>query len=233
VDAVVCHRTALALAALMGKAAVAAELLRAGADANAVSTSRDEPTSVLQYAVMGRSAAIVKALLARGADITAVDSDGSLPLHLAAYRSTADATRLLLRATAAAGIDVLRVREDDEMSGNTPLLCAVTTRNSEVIRELLQQGATTVVELSTMLGYTPLMVAVRHTAAVKLLLEAGADATAVNRGTGSSALHEGECISHYSLAAAPYHEHHALSTSSCADSLSELLLFGVPLYMVS
>jgi ankyrin repeat protein len=192
VDAVHCHRTALAVAALLGKAAVAAVLLRAGADVNAVSTNRDAPTSVLQYAVRGRSAAIVKALLARGADAAAVDSDGSLPLHLAAYRSTADVTRLLLRATAAAGIDVLRVREEDYISGNTPLLCAVTTGNSEVMRELLQQGASSVVEVSTMLGYTPLMVAVRHTAAVKLLLEAGAGATAVNQRTGNSALHEGK-----------------------------------------
>jgi hypothetical protein len=54
----VSHRAALAVAALLGKAAVAAVLLRAGADVNAVSTNRDAPTSVLQYAVRGRSAAI-------------------------------------------------------------------------------------------------------------------------------------------------------------------------------
>jgi uncharacterized protein len=102
VDGVVCatssgpcsvRRTALVLAALQGKAAVAAVLLRAGADVNAVCIDSDGlATSVLQYAVMGRSATIVKALLARGANAAAVDSDGSLPLHLAACRSTADVT---------------------------------------------------------------------------------------------------------------------------------------------
>jgi uncharacterized protein len=186
------RRTALALAASQGKAAVAAVLLRAGADANAVRIDSDGlATNVLQYAVMGRSAAIVKALLAGGVSATAVDSVGSLPLHLAAYRSTADVTRLLLAATAAAGIDAVRVRVAD-LSGYTPLLCAVSTGNTAVVRELLQQGATSILKMPSRGGRTPLMAAVSHTAVLKLLLEAGADATAVSQRSGNSALHEGE-----------------------------------------
>jgi ankyrin repeat protein len=133
----------------------------------------------------------VKALLARGVSATAVDSDGSLPLHLAAYRSTADVTHLLLAATAAASIDAVRVRELN-MSGYTPLLCAVSAGNTAVVRELLHQGAKSVVDVPSRAGRTPLMAAVSHTAVLKLLLEAGADATAVSQRTGNSALHEGE-----------------------------------------
>jgi ankyrin repeat protein len=192
VDATECGRTALALAALQGKTAVAAVLLRAGADVNAVCIDSDGlATSVLQYAVMGRSAAIVKALLVRGVSAAAVDSDGSLPLHLAAYRSTADVTRLLLAATAAAGIDAVRARVAD-LSGYTPLLCAVSTGNTAAVRELLQQGAKAVIDVPSRGGRTPLMAALSHTAVLKLLLEAGADATAVSQRTGNSALHEGE-----------------------------------------
>jgi ankyrin repeat protein len=78
------------------------------------------------------------------------------------------------------------------MSGYTPLLCAVSTGNTAVVRELLKQGARAVVDMPSRGGRTPLMAALSHTAVLKLLLEAGADATAVSQRTGNSALHEGE-----------------------------------------
>jgi Ankyrin repeats (3 copies) len=79
-----------------------------------------------------------------------------------------------------------------EFTGSTPLLCACTGGHTAVAVELLQQGAVAVVDVPGRRGLTPLMAAVKHAAAVKALLGAGASVAVVNALTKDTALHEGD-----------------------------------------
>lgn len=100
-------KTPLILAALGGHAALAEELLRRGADAEARGSSflpfenRDDfGWHPLHYAADRRHALLVQLLLVAGAPVDAQTAEGTTPLMLAARRGDEDIVHLLLLAGA-------------------------------------------------------------------------------------------------------------------------------------
>jgi ankyrin repeat protein len=160
-------RTPLYLAALLGDGhAILRLLLENGADPNIKSANGRTPLMVA--ATRGDEKAI-RYLLDAKAAVDAKDSAGDTSLMLAAARGSAPAVKLLLER----GADVrARTKRDETALGN-----AGTSGNEAVIRLLIDHGAE--VNLRNLRGYSPLMLAAssdsRPAAAVKLLLEKGAD----------------------------------------------------------
>lgn len=175
-------------------------LIRAGA---ALETSSQGGAGPLHIAARGGLDAIVSELLARGASPNAADYWGT-PLHFAAKQGHASTMRLLL----AAGADPNAHAQDHQY---TPLHEAVTGRHLDAIRVLI--GAKADLEATDDDGQTPLHwggfayvpQAVHRYArlggphdttfvdpgpakAVKLLLDAGADMEATDKG-GNTPLH--------------------------------------------
>ena len=91
--------TALHLAAFFGNEDVAAELLRRGADANAVARN---PLGVqpIHSAAAGGHTAVARLLLEHGADPNARQEGGFVPIHAAAQSGNDDLYELLVAAGA-------------------------------------------------------------------------------------------------------------------------------------
>lgn len=127
----------------------------------------------LLTAVRSNDQRIVQHLLASGCDVNCADKHGTTPLHLA-VRGTADAIILdLIRAGA-------NVNSIDE-SGNTPLLIVAFDGRSSVVDILLKAGAKADTRTSgSAIPATPMDRAElgRNADAIRLLLKAGADASA-------------------------------------------------------
>ena len=87
--------TALHLAAFFGHAEIAAELLRRGADANAVARN---PLGVqpIHSAAAGNHTAVVRVLLDNGADPNARQEGGFTPIHAAAQNGNDELYELLV-----------------------------------------------------------------------------------------------------------------------------------------
>ncbi len=100
-------QTPLTCATIGGHAALAEELLRRGADVEALSTTylpledrNESGWSPLHYAADRRHALLVQLLLEAGATVDAETQEGTTPLMLAAHRGDEDSVRLLLCAGA-------------------------------------------------------------------------------------------------------------------------------------
>ncbi len=158
--------TPLHLAALDGAGKAAELLLARGGKVNATANEGETP---LAFAAMSGDADQVRQLLQAGAKVNAREADGMTPLLRAAYYSSAPAVLHLL---AEAGADL---RATSGESGAGALHYAATAGWQENIRTLLELGA----ELNARdaRGTTPLLraVAMRQSACVEQLLEAGAD----------------------------------------------------------
>lgn len=148
-------------------AQVAARLIAAGFDPNA----RDPGGLPLLYVALREPAFKVAEVLtsARGIKVDARTPQDESPLMMAALRGHGDWVRRLVEL----GADVNK-------TGWTPLHYAATRGHLDVIRYLLEQHA--YIDAESPNGTTPLMMAAHYgtPAAVKLLLDEGADPTLRN-----------------------------------------------------
>jgi ankyrin repeat protein len=170
VNAAVGGFTPLMAAATAGDLDAVCCLLEHGADVRA---RRDDGTTALYCAVQARSEAIVERLLAQGAEpnvvhqITNPTYDIQTPALQAALLGQGAILQRLLEQGAEVNIQ-------GGSFERTPLLCAATTGDEEVVRLLLAHHAN--VQAQDWAGHTPLYWARRRAAesVVKLLEKAGA-----------------------------------------------------------
>jgi uncharacterized protein len=95
--------TALHLAAFFGHEDVAAELLRRGADVDAVSRNPNLSVQAIHSAAAGNHLGIVRLLLDHGADPNAVQEGGFRPIHAAAQNGNDELYALLVERGADEG----------------------------------------------------------------------------------------------------------------------------------
>ncbi|MCC6367401.1 MAG: ankyrin repeat domain-containing protein [Bryobacterales bacterium] len=129
-------------------------------------------------AIRNNDLATLQSMLASGAPVDLRDSRGNTPLMHAAAVGTIDAMRLLMKA----GADV---NARNGLDATALVWCAT---NPEKAKLLIEAGAA--INVKTKLGRTPLMMAAGSAgsaATVKLMLDKGADAAAVD-GRGNTAL---------------------------------------------
>lgn len=147
-------------------AAVAA-LLRQGGDVNA---REEDGATALAWAANRANTAIAELLLKAGADPNLTNELGVGPLSLAITNGSMAMVKLLLANAADPNV----AREN----GETPLMTAARLGQVEVMNLLLGRGAK-VNARDRKFGQTALMWAAGHPAAVRLLVEHGADVRAV------------------------------------------------------
>jgi ankyrin repeat protein len=166
--------TPLHLAAVEDSVAVAALLVRWGADIDARAESGAIP---LHWAAVSGSNRVAELLIERGADVNARDKMGRTPLH---YASNVDVAWSLIRR----GADV-NARDKD---GIAPLHLAVRGGREDVVSILLKHGAD--VNAVTAKKVTPLHVAAYYGKAeiAEMLIKHGADVNARSV-TGYTPLH--------------------------------------------
>ena len=155
-----------------GDTAMVRSLVADGVDVGATET---DGTTALHWAAHRNTLEAAEVLIAAGADVDAVNRYGVTPLALASINGTAPMITRLLEA----GADANRANPE----GETPLMTAARTGNGGAIRALLAHGAE-VDATEGWRGQTALMWASAQdqTAAVAVLLEAGADPHARSEG---------------------------------------------------
>ena len=143
--------------------ALVSELLGRGADVNA---QEPDGSTALAWAAVRANADVARILLGAGADPNLANSYGIGPLALAIENAARGIVRLLLDN----GADPNRPREN----GETPLMTATRMNQVDVMELLLGHGADANAR-EMRFGQTALMWAAGNSAAVRLLLEHGAD----------------------------------------------------------
>jgi len=195
-------RTALHWAAAEGKLAVAAALLEAGADLNAIDRVGMGP---LAMAAKGGHPEVVLALLEAGANVNTRDAAGGSPLLWAAGLGNSDTVEVLIAKGAEVNIadvnglspllwatsigrdprtvDLLLeggadANQADRLSGDTPTIRAAKNSEPKVLEMLLAREVD--LSKSNLRGTTALMAASGSggVAQVEMLLAAGADTSA-------------------------------------------------------
>lgn len=116
--------TPLHLAAFFGRSPVAAALLSAGADVNAVSRNALTNTP-LHAAIAGGHGEVAQMLIDRGANVHAVDAGGHTPLHIAAESGLVGVVEALL----ARGADPHAVDSENK----TPLSRAAARKHTAIV----------------------------------------------------------------------------------------------------
>jgi uncharacterized protein len=168
--------TALTYALSRGKLKAARALHAGGADVHFKLQRR----GVEHIAAQSGSVAVLKWVQSVGVNLRTPNSAGSTPLHCACCSGKPDAVKYLLDLPG--GADDVNARTTRQQ---TPLYFAAASGADSVVELLLQRGAAMNVRCSA--GTIPLMHA-KTTAVAKLLLAAGADATAAGAG-GLTVLH--------------------------------------------
>jgi ankyrin repeat protein len=152
----------------MDDAEVVGSLLARGVDPNTVEPERNDTGLIL--ALREGSMKVFRVLLdARNTNIDAKSGNGDNALMVASYKGNKPAVEALL----AKGAEVNR-------SGWTPLHYAAAIGNNDIIRILMDKSA--VLDAQSPNKTTPIMMAARggHIMTVKMLMDAGADATMKN-----------------------------------------------------
>lgn len=139
-------------------------IVRAGADVNA---ANDYGVTSLALAAANGSVALVRLLLEAGASPTMASSSGETPLIAASRTGVLPVVAALLDH--GAGVDA-----KDGSYGQTALMWAISERHSDVVRLLLERGASPTARSTG--GYSPLLFAARvgDLDSARLLLAAGA-----------------------------------------------------------
>lgn len=158
--------TALLWAAHWDDLETAAALLQAGADVNAAD---DHGVTALALACENASATLVARLLAAGANPDGAQSNGLTPLMTAARTGNVAVVQALLSHGATVNATTTRTHE-------TALMWAVAERHLDIVRVLIDGGAS--VHPTEQQAFSPLMRAVANgdMDAVRVLLDAGAGA---------------------------------------------------------
>ncbi|WP_394841401.1 ankyrin repeat domain-containing protein [Pendulispora brunnea] len=159
-------------AAAKGDTARIAQLIKAGANPNAVG---DKGTSLLEWAMLNKNKPSFEALLNAGADPTHTDEQGDTVMHYAAKANDAAYLDILI---ASHRVDV---NVPNPVSGTTPLMAALMAEREAQFQKLLQAGANP--NTTDRAGNTALHVAakINENQRVLDLLKAGADPLAKNR----------------------------------------------------
>lgn len=194
------------------RVAAVRELLKEIPDIN-ISQDRSLPAaydtiqqiSPLTSAVFAGHIDVARLLLDAGANPD-VASAGFTPLHLAAKYNHVEIVRLLIRHAADLNVGLkpklsptMAMKCFEDVTGNTPLICAVYGRFLEVISLLIEAGAA--IDAVNSEGKTALMISMEFAAGrekpaftrvteapvVAYLLDKGADVHFVNKKTGASA----------------------------------------------
>jgi ankyrin repeat protein len=161
-----------------GETGVARLLIEAGADPGAV-----DPTTgmtALHLAAIGGHDELVDELIRRGADVDATSRvDPTTALGIACRRDHDGIVRRLLAAGADPNVTLSGSDDPPDQQDATPLHWASARGDAAMIRQLAALDAD--VEARKGDGLTPLMIATfgGHLAAVRALLDAGADVDAV------------------------------------------------------
>ncbi|HTM03714.1 MAG TPA: ankyrin repeat domain-containing protein [Vicinamibacterales bacterium] len=181
--------TALHWAVLRDNAQLVDLLLKAGADAKAITRYNVTP---LYLAANNGNAAIIGRLLDAGADPNGTAYEGQTMLMTAALAGKADAVRLLL--TRGANVDVV-----EPYKGQTALMWAAAEGNTAAVDVLLEAGAR--LDAKSTGGFTPFLFAVRnaHIDTAVTLLKHGANVNEIAP-DGSSALSMATVNAYYELA---------------------------------
>jgi uncharacterized protein len=140
-----------------------AALVQQGADVNA---REEDGTTALAWAANHSNVGIAELLLSKGANPNLTNGLGIGPLSLAITNGSSQIIQMLLGK----GADPNVAREN----GETPLMTAARLGQAETIRLLLDRGADAKAR-DKKFGQTALMWAAGHPAAVRLLIEHGAD----------------------------------------------------------
>ncbi len=155
-------------AARIDDGAAIAALLKRGFDPNTVEAERGDTGMIL--ALRENAMKVFAQLLnAPGIDVDLRAGNGDTALMIAAYKADREAVRALLAKGAAVNKD-----------GWTPLHYAAASGDNEIVQMLMDKDAN--LDALSPNRTTPMMMAARggHILAVKLLLDAGADATLKN-----------------------------------------------------
>jgi ankyrin repeat protein len=146
-----------------------ASLLARGFDPNTIEPTRGD--SGLIIAIRENATRVLPLLLnARGIDLDQPASNGDTPLMVAAFKANKAAVQALLEKGATVN-----------KAGWTPLHYAAASGDNDIVQMLLDKSA--VLDALSPNNTTPIMMAARggHIYTVKLLLDAGADATLKNQ----------------------------------------------------
>jgi ankyrin repeat protein len=167
-------RPEVADAAMKGNQALVRTLLQQKADVNA---TQIDGTTALHWAVYRNDLEMAQLLIKAGARVEVKNREGITPLYMASLYGNSDLIRLLLTAGADA--------KQKGPSGETMLMLAARNGSAESI-DLLRRAGADVNAREPIRGTTALMWAVeqKHPAAVKALLEGGADYAAKSGAAG-------------------------------------------------
>lgn len=156
-------------AAMKGDIAAVGTLIQQKADVNA---PQSDGATAIQWAAYRNDLPLAEVLIGAGANIKAANREGATPLYLASLQGSAAMIRRLLEAGADAN--------ETGPQGETPLMLAARSGNLDALKLLLDYKAQ-INAKDKLRGTIPLMWAVEqsHPAAVKLLIERGADVKAI------------------------------------------------------
>jgi ankyrin repeat protein len=179
-------RTPLHMAAAGSKERIITELVRAGADLDAVDGDGSTPLHAACFYSCQRAASTVQLLLSLGADPCIRNENGATPLHTAVGLAASSTVGILIDAMQKFGVSIDMARAD----GQTALHAAAFWGHTDAGLLLLRKGAS--VKAVDGLGNTTLHAAAFYgrEALVQALLEAGADPDATTPITAIAALHE-------------------------------------------
>jgi ankyrin repeat protein len=152
-------------AAMNGDLAAVRALIQQKADVNA---PQSDGATAIQWAAYRNDLPLAGVLIEAGANVKAANREGATPLYLASLEGSAALVQRLLEA----GADANEVGPQ----GESPLMLAARSGNLESIKLLLDHKSA-INAKEKLRGTTALMWAVEqsHPAAVKLLIERGAD----------------------------------------------------------